>query len=128
VSGGDIRHRGLDTALCFLLSGAAGLVAWIGTSEVTGRREAWDSPAYLTFGFPLLLVTCGACGWIARRRPWRWGLTAMVVQYATMWWRDPEGGPLWALGLVLMLAMSLPLTLAGAVGAWLHGRVDRRPI
>lgn len=95
----------------------AGAVLWVATTTLTGRREAWDAPAYWTVTYPLGLLVAGLLGWLAPDRAWRWGLALMVAQAITMAILSREFGLL-PLGLIMFGVLAVPLILVGELAAW----------
>jgi hypothetical protein len=50
---------------------AVGVVVWVVVSEVSGRREAWDSPLYFSVGIPVLYVLTACLAYVEPDRSWR---------------------------------------------------------
>ena len=84
---------------------------------VSGRREAWDSPAFWTFGFPCALAVCAVLGRLARERSWLWTAAVVPAQVSTMMVRTAEIGSLWPLAVALSAVLSAPFVLAAFVGS-----------
>ena len=40
----------------YMVALAVGIGAWLAVSHATGKREAWDSEVYFSFGMPLVCV------------------------------------------------------------------------
>jgi hypothetical protein len=63
-----------------LLLAATGLIAWLSLSVWSGLaadeafrlREAWDLPAYLYVGVPIMALAAAIAGFVQPERPWRW--------------------------------------------------------
>ena len=106
----------------FALATAFGVVLWLATSLLTGRREAWDASVYWTVAYPLAIVACAAIGYAFPDRPWRAVLALFAAQFVAMCLRNGELGGLWPLGLALFAALALP----GVVAAHLAARTRRR--
>ena len=74
----QLRKRAGRLHPAVILAGT-GLFVWTGLSIWAGMgaepafrlREAWDSPAYLYFGLPLMAVAAAIAGFRDPSRPWR---------------------------------------------------------
>lgn len=106
----------------YLIAGLAGIGVWVAVTELSGRREAWDSPLYFQAGLPVLGLVAGALGFIAPERTWRWGAVPLAAQTA---WMFATLGPgnLWPLGLIAGAVLSIPLILASRAGAFVRRRL-----
>lgn len=75
------RMAGSPVGYGFLLA-AIGLITWVSLSLWGGLiadgpfhlREAWDLPAYLYVGIPVMALAVGIAGFVQPTRPWRWAL------------------------------------------------------
>jgi hypothetical protein len=99
-----------------LLSALTGVVLELGVHAVSGRREAWDSPVFWTFGLPAALAVSFAIGLAAKGRAWLATLAVAPGQVATMMVRSGEVGNLWPLAIVLSAFLSAPFVAASFVG------------
>jgi hypothetical protein len=78
----DIRRYGLSTAALKFLLAVTGLLVWTGFSIWSGLgeeagfrlREAWDTPAYLYLGLPIMVLAVGLSAFHIPSRAWRWPL------------------------------------------------------
>ncbi len=106
----------------------AGALLWVVASALGGRREAWDSDAYWTVGYPLALLASGGLGYLFPERPWRWALAVFAGQFVAMVVRSGEIGGLAPLGLALFAILSLPAVAVAMLGSRMHRRSadDRR--
>jgi hypothetical protein len=86
---------------------ASGATLWILTAVISGRREAWDASLYWTLAYPAGIAISGILGYLAWERPWRWGLTLMLVQALTLAVTAASFGLL-PLGLVMFGLLALP--------------------
>jgi peptidoglycan/LPS O-acetylase OafA/YrhL len=112
-------------ALPYALAAAAGAVVWLGIMAASGRREAWDSGLYWSYGMPLMFLVSGALGYAFPVRTWRWALAGFGGQAAAAFVRNPSGNLL-PLGLVLFLVLSVPCMAGARIGAALRRRLDAR--
>jgi hypothetical protein len=103
------------------IAAASGATLWILTSVISGRREAWDASFYWTLTYPVGLVIAGILGFIAWERPWRWGLTLMLVQALTLAVTAGSFGLL-PLGLIMFGILALPPIGVAAIAARLGRR------
>lgn len=101
----------------YVIAALAGALVWIVVSAASGRREAWDAPAYFSLGYPLVCALSLALGYLAPARSWRWGLAPFAGQF--VWLLLTQGpGNLLPLGIVAFGVISLPAVLAARVGAY----------
>jgi hypothetical protein len=94
---------------------AVGALGWGLTMLLSGRSEAWDSPLYLRFTYPLLGVTAATLGYLRPGRPWRWALGLALGQALVALVRDPSGNLL-PLGLIAFAVSAAPLIVAAIAG------------
>ena len=101
-------------AYAFSIGG--GVLLWVATMAVGGRREAWDSGLYWIVAYPLAIVLAAWLGYEFPHRAWRWGLAIMLAQAVTLAVTSLEFGML-PLGLIVFAILSLPLMAAAALVA-----------
>lgn len=106
-----------------VIAAAAGMFLWLATAILTGRREAWDAPAYWGVAYPAALIVSAWLGRAYPERPWRWVLVLFESQFVAMCLRNGELGSLWPLGMVMFAVIALPGVLAANIAA----RFGRRP-
>lgn len=80
----ELRRFAVSQAGTGLLLAATGLIVWtslslwggVATSSETGfrLREAWDLPAYLYVGLPIMAFAVALAAFRQPERPWRWSL------------------------------------------------------
>ena len=112
--------------LAYAVAAVAGIALWIGASFLSGRREAWDAPAYWSAAYPVSLALCGLLGILWPQKPWRWALALFLGQFAGMAIRNGEVGSLAPLGLILFAVLSLPGMLVAQLGARFRARLVER--
>lgn len=105
------------SALLFIVTGVA---LELGVHAISGRREAWDSPAFWTLGLPAACLASVVAGYLSQRRDWLWALAVAPSQVATMMVRSGEIGSLWPLTLVLSSILSAPFVAAAFAGSRLR--------
>lgn len=94
----------------------SGIAVWAVVTVLSGRREAWDSGLYFTFGIPSLCLVAGLLGYRAPHNPWRWGVMPLVGQ--ALWLFGTQGlGNLWLLGLVMFGIYAVPSIVTARLGA-----------
>jgi len=94
----------------------SGILVWILVSSYSGRREAWDSALYFTFGIPALCLVAGVLGFVEPKKPWRWGIVPFLGQAIAMFTAQGFGN-LWPLGMVAFGIFSIPSLITAKVGA-----------
>jgi len=107
----------------YAAAAACGAILWLTTTIVSGRREAWDAGLYWSVAYPLAIAAAGVLGYLAPVRPWRWGLTVMLVQSVVLTIAASSLGLL-PLGLLLFAILAVPPAGAAAVGAGIRRRRD----
>ena len=96
-----------------------GTILWFATSQVSGRRELWDSSVYWTVAYPLAIVLSGILGYLFPQRPWRCAVTVMFTQMIVMV-VGGSGFGLLPLGLLLLAILSLPAVALASLAAKLR--------
>ena len=112
------------TKPAYAIALAGGAALWLATSGISGRTEAWDSPLYWQFAYPLAMVLAGILGYMAPQNPWRWALAIMLVQTVVLAFSTSSFGLL-PLGLILFALLALPLMGAAHLMAAIRKRRDR---
>jgi hypothetical protein len=79
------------------------------------RAEAWDSPLYLRFAYPVFALTAAVLGYVRPGRPWRWAAGIALGQALVALARDPAANLL-PLGLVAFAVSAAPLVVATVIG------------
>ncbi len=98
--------------------GAAG---WVAISQVTGRREAWDSELYFSWFLPSVALVVAGLAFFAPERSWRWAFVPFGAQAVVAFVQNPSASLL-PLGL-LVFAFYGVLCLGPA---WVGAAVRRR--
>jgi hypothetical protein len=102
----------------------SGILVWIVVSSFSGKREAWDSASYFTFGMPVLCLIAGLLGYAEPERPWRWGTAPLVGQGVCMFVSQGLGN-LFPLGIVVLGLFALPSIVTAKIGAAMSHRMTR---
>lgn len=110
--------------LAYVAAAAGGVVLWLVTAAISGRTEAWDSELYWTAAYPLSIALAGALGYFFPDRPWRWGLTVMLVQAVALAFAAASFGLL-PLGLMLFAVLAVPAILIARLAAGFRLRSSR---
>jgi hypothetical protein len=102
-----------------------GFGGWVEVSNISGRREAWDSPIYFSIFFPLLLLLSAILGYLAPDRPWRWGMCMAAGQALIIFALNP-GGSLLPLGLIMFGILGGVIGIPAIFTAQIRIRADAR--
>jgi hypothetical protein len=94
-----------------------GVVIWVVIAQLSGRREAWDSDLYFSFGMTAACVASFALGLIEPARAWRWGVLPFVGQFIAMLAMAGVGSLL-PLGVIMLGILSIPAILTARLGAY----------
>lgn len=99
----------------------SGIAVWVVITALSGRREAWDSELYFTYGIPSLCLVAWLLSYLAPNNPWRWGMIPLVGQ--ALWLFAVQGlGNLWVLGIVMFGIYAVPSIVAARLGAAIANR------
>ena len=108
----------LTAAQAYFAAIVAGAALWQGTAMLGGRREAWDSSLYWMVAYPLAMVVAGVLAYAHPVRPWRWALSAMLVQAVVMVVGSGSDFGLLPLGLIMFAVLAIPpMGVASVVGS-----------
>ncbi len=105
----------------FAVALAVGIGTWLAVAHASGKREAWDSAAYFSFGMPTVCVVSMLLGAAEPRRAWRWGVAPLAGQFATMLVTQGIGNLL-PLGVIVFAILSIPSVFAARFGAYARRR------
>ncbi|HEY9442514.1 MAG TPA: hypothetical protein VIQ25_04735 [Gemmatimonadales bacterium] len=105
----------------YAIGAVGGAVGWVTISQLTNRREAWDSELYFTWFLPSIALIVAALAFFAPERAWRWAFVPFGAQAAVAFVQNPTANLL-PLGL-LVFAFYGALCL---VPAWAGSRLRRR--
>ena len=106
------------------IAAATGVAVWVVLSEVSHKREAWDSELYFLFGIPVICVVAAGLAYVEPKLPWRWAVLPFAAQ--AIWMVLTQGiGNMFPLGLIVFAILSIPALIAASFGAFL-GRKARR--
>src|SRR5262245_27155740 len=102
-----------------------GIIVWVIVSNVSHRREAWDSDLYFMVGVPVVCFVSAILGVVEPNKPWRWGAAPLAGQF--VWMLVTQGpGNLLPLGIVVFGILAIPSMLAAKLGAFVVRKVDPR--
>lgn len=93
-----------------------GAIGWEIACRLSGRSEAWDSPAYWRGAYPAFALAAFALAYFWPRSRWFTWAALAVGQALAMFVKNPSGNLL-PLGVIVMLVMCAPLIIAGRLGA-----------
>lgn len=95
------------------LAGVA-IAYWFMVGALSGVGEPWDAARYWWLWYPLSLVIAGVGGRYLRRRTWLAGVIVTFAQVPVMA-IGGAGGPLWAVGLLMLGVLALPAVIVATV-------------
>lgn len=114
----------LSPRTAYVAAAVSGVALWTAATVISGRTEAWDSTLYWVAAYPAGIVVSFVLGYLAPERPWRWAVTLMWCQAATLAVLASSYGLL-PLGLILFGVLALPPAGAAALAGVLRRRVGR---
>ncbi len=106
-----------------LVAVLCGIAAWLLVSQLTGRREAWDSGEFFVYVIPAPCVLASVLAYIEPASAWRWGFLQFMGQLLALLFSAASFGLL-PLGVVAFAVLSVPAILAAKAGAALRPRIE----
>ena len=107
----------------YAIGAVAGAVGWVAISQLTHRREAWDSELYFTWFLPSVALVVAAVAFFAPERAWRWAFVPFVAQATVAFVQNPTANLL-PLGLLVFAFYGGLCLLPVWAGARLRRRLD----
>jgi hypothetical protein len=108
----------------FVPSALTGLLLWLLTSGASGLREPWDAPEFWSQGYPLAIGLSALLGMVWPQRSWVWGFIVMAMMAPVMAWNGSDLSLL-PVGLVALLVLAIPASLAGLIAGRLRRAFSR---
>lgn len=108
----------------YVVAAVVGVAVWLIPWLLLGGKEAWDHWTYFVISVPAMSVVAAYAGFRAKFRSWRWPLTLVLGQFATALLLGGFGNLL-PLGIVVFMALAVPMIIAAAIGAWIGRRRER---
>jgi hypothetical protein len=108
----------------YAIATATGAVGWVVISQVTHRREAWDSGLYFSWFLPSVALIVAGLAFFAPRRAWRWALVPFAAQAAVAFVQNPTANLL-PLGLLVFGFYGGLCLVPAWAGAALRRRLER---
>lgn len=93
-------------------------------TQLTGRREAWDSGLYFAWFLPSAALVVAALAFFAPERSWRWAFVPFGAQAVVAFIQNPTANLL-PLGLVIFAFYGALCLLPVGLGAGLRRRLER---
>jgi hypothetical protein len=106
------------------IAALAGAVGWVTISQLTHRREAWDSELYFSWFLPSIALVVAGLAFFAPDRPWRWAFAPFAAQAVVALVQNPTANLL-PLGLLVFAFYGALCLVPGWAGATLRRRLNR---
>lgn len=119
-----MKSAARGSMIAYAAAMAGGAMLWLATAAISGRTEAWDAELYWTAAYPLSVALAGVLGFCYPDKPWRWGLTVMLVQAVVLAFSASSFGLL-PLGLLLFAVLALPAVWLARLAAGIRLRNQR---
>ncbi len=113
----------LPPKLAYTIAAAAGAVGWVAISQVTGRREAWDSELYFSWFLPSIAIIVGALACFAPERAWRWAFVPFAAQAVVAFVQNPTANLL-PMGLLVFAFYGAVCLIPVKIGTAIRRRLD----
>lgn len=105
-----------NNVLPYAVSFIAGLAICLFITLTSGRKEAWDAPAYFSIGIPMMCLVIFALSYWFPQRAWRWALSMAIGQSVAMVLGGGSAS-LWPLAIIAMTVVSLPQFIVAMVAS-----------
>jgi peptidoglycan/LPS O-acetylase OafA/YrhL len=113
----------LRAPVAYAIAAVVGAVCWLGISELTHRREAWDSDLYFSWSLPSVALVVGGLAFFAPERSWRWAFTPFGAQAVVATIQNP-GANLLPLGLLVFAFYGALCLIPAKLGVALRRRLE----
>jgi hypothetical protein len=110
----------------YAVAATAGALGWVAISQVTHRREAWDSELYFSWFLPSVALVVAGLAFFAPERAWRWAFVPFGAQAVVAFVQNPTASLL-PLGLIVFAFYGALCLVPAWAGAALRRRLERRP-
>jgi hypothetical protein len=107
----------------YAIAAVVGAVGWLGISQLTHRREAWDSALYFSWFLPSVAVVVAGLAFFAPARSWRWAFTPFAAQAVVATVQNP-GANLLPIGLLVFAFYGALCLIPAKLGVALRRRLD----
>ena len=114
----------LRAPVAYTIAAVVGAVGWLGISELTHRREAWDSELYFCWFLPSVALVIAGLAFFAPERSWRWAFTPFGAQAVVATVQNPEANLL-PLGLLVFAFYGGLCVIPAKLGVVLRRRLER---
>jgi hypothetical protein len=118
-----VRVTTLSSKIAYVIAAVAGAGGWILISQMTHRREAWDSELYFSWFLPSAALVIAVLGFFAPERFWRWAFVPFAAQALVAFVQNP-GANLLPLGLVVFAFYGAICLLPAWAGAGIRRRLQ----
>ncbi len=113
----------LHSRVAYTVAAVAGAIGWVVISQVSGRREAWDSELYFSWFLPSIAIVVGALAYFAPERAWRWAFAPFAAQAVVAFVQNPTANLL-PLGLLVFAFYGALCLIPVRIGTALRRRRD----
>ena len=113
----------LQPKLAYTVAAAAGAIGWVAISQMTGRREAWDSELYFSWFLPSIAIVVGALACFAPERAWRWAFVPFAAQAVVAFVQNPTANLL-PMGLLVFAFYGALCLIPVKIGTAIRRRLD----
>ena len=113
----------LNPKVAYAIAATAGAAGWIGISQLTHRREAWDSALYFSWFLPSVALVVAALAFFAPERNSRWAFTPFGAQALVAFVQNP-GANLLPMGLLVFAFYGAICLIPAKLGAAARRRLE----
>lgn len=116
----------LRARTAYTIAALAGAIGWLAITQLTQRREAWDSGLYFSWFLPSIALVLLGLGFFAPERAWRWAFAPFAAQAAVAFVQNPTANLL-PMGLVVFAFYGAVCMLPAWIGSTLRRRLVAPP-
>jgi hypothetical protein len=113
----------LHSRVAYTVAAVAGAIGWVAISQVSGRREAWDSELYFSWFLPSIAIVVGALAYFAPERAWRWAFAPFAAQAVVAFVQNPTANLL-PMGLLVFAFYGALCLIPVKIGTAIRRRRD----
>lgn len=91
---------------------------WHFVCWLTGAMEPWDAETYWGIWYPASFGLSALAALFFKKLGWLAGVIMTFAQLPVMW-LNTGTGPLWAVGLIMLCLLAVPVSIVSAITGWI---------
>jgi hypothetical protein len=117
------RTSSISSRAAYAIAAGVGAGGWLTISQLTHRREAWDSGLYFSWFLPAVALVVAGLAFFVPERAWRWAFVPFGAQAAVAFVQNPTANLL-PVGLVVFAFYGALCLVPAWLGAGLRRRLE----